>query len=55
MNKRVAELIKQATTEVNPDGREWVFRKVDQEKLVELIVRECGSMHRQSDGPDAPC
>lgn len=41
MNKRIFELLKQATTDVNPEDREWVFSRVDQAKFAELIVQEC--------------
>ena len=41
MNTRIKQLLKQATTDVNPEDREWVFSRVDQAKFAELIVREC--------------
>jgi hypothetical protein len=41
MNERIKELLKQATTDINPEDREWVFSRVDQAKFAELIVREC--------------
>lgn len=41
MNERIKDLLKQATRELNPDDREWVFSKVDQARFAELIVREC--------------
>jgi len=41
MNERIQELLKQATKEVNPEDREWVFSRVDQAKFAELIVQEC--------------
>ena len=41
MNERIKDLLKQATRELNPDDREWVFFEVDQAKFAELIVREC--------------
>ena len=41
MNERIRELLKQATKEVDPHDRVWVFSKVDQAKFAELIVREC--------------
>jgi hypothetical protein len=44
MNKRIHELLKQATKEVDPYDRVWVFSKVDQAKFAELIVRECAKM-----------
>ena len=40
MNKRIQELLKQATKEVDPHDRVWVFSKVDQAKFAELIVKE---------------
>lgn len=44
MNERIRELLKQATKEVDPHDRVWVFSKVDQAKFAELIVRECVSI-----------
>ena len=41
MNERIKELLKQATKEVDPHDRVWVFSKVDQAKFAELIVEEC--------------
>ena len=41
MNERIQKLLKQATKEVNPEDREWVFFRVDQVKFAESIVREC--------------
>ena len=41
MNERIQELMEQATVQVDPDDREWVFFKVDQAKFAELIIREC--------------
>jgi hypothetical protein len=49
MNKRIFELLKQATTDVNPEDREWVFSRVDQAKFAELIVKECCSAIRLDD------
>jgi hypothetical protein len=40
MNKRIKELLKQATKEVDPYDRVWVFSKVDQARFAELIVKE---------------
>jgi hypothetical protein len=42
MNERIKELLKQATKEVDPYDRVWVFSKVNHEKFAELIVKECG-------------
>jgi hypothetical protein len=50
MNKRIFELLKQATTDVNPEDREWVFSRVDQAKFAELIVRECLTVINQPNG-----
>jgi hypothetical protein len=50
MNKRIFELLKQATTDVNPEDREWVFSRVDQAKFAELIVRECLNVINQPNG-----
>jgi hypothetical protein len=44
MNERIRELLKQATKEVDPYDRVWVFSKVDQAKFAELIVQECVSV-----------
>ena len=41
MNERIQELMEQATVQVDPDDREWVFFKVDQAKFAQLIVKEC--------------
>ena len=41
MNERIKDLLKQATKEIDPHDRVWVFSKVDQGKFAELIVREC--------------
>lgn len=43
MNERIKELLAKATTRTNPEDRQWVFSKVDQEKFAELIVRECAN------------
>ena len=48
MNKRIQELLKQATKEVDPHDRVWVFSKVDQAKFAELIVRECSIICKES-------
>ena len=50
MNERINELLKQATTDVNPEDREWVFSRVDQAKFAELIVRECLTVINQPNG-----
>jgi hypothetical protein len=44
MNERIKELLKQATKEVDPYDRVWVFSKVDQAKFAELIIQECCSL-----------
>ena len=49
MNERIQELMEQATVQVDPDDREWVFFKVDQAKFAELIVRECLSYAKEGD------
>jgi hypothetical protein len=41
MHERIKKLLKQATKEVDPHDRVWVFSKVDQAKFAELIVKEC--------------
>ena len=43
MNERIKELLKQATKEVDPHDRVWVFSKVDQAKFAELIIQECAT------------
>jgi hypothetical protein len=43
MNERIRELLKQATKEVDPYDRVWVFSKVDQAKFAELIIQECAT------------
>jgi hypothetical protein len=43
MNERIRELLKQATKEVDPHDRVWVFSKVDQAKFAELIIQECAT------------
>jgi hypothetical protein len=55
MNERIKELLKQATKEVDPYDRVWVFSKVDQAKFAELIVRECLAIarHREDELEDA--
>jgi hypothetical protein len=51
MNERIKKLLKQATKEVDPHDRVWVFSKVDQAKFAELIVRECADIgERYADG-----
>ena len=44
MNERIKELIKQATTYIEPtsnSGEGWIF---DKEKFAQLIVRECADL-----------
>ena len=48
MNERIKELLKQATKEVDPYDRVWVFSKVDQAKFAELIVRQCAIICKES-------
>jgi len=43
MNTRIKQLLKQATTDVNPEDREWVFSRVDQAKFAELIIMDVAS------------
>ena len=50
MNTRIKQLLKQATTDINPEDREWVFSRVDQAKFAELIVRECLNVINQPNG-----
>ena len=44
MNEQIKALMKQATRELNPDDRVWVFSKVDQEKFAKLIILECAQI-----------
>jgi hypothetical protein len=44
MNERIKELLKQATKEVDPHDRVWVFSKVDQAKFAELLIRKCAEI-----------
>jgi hypothetical protein len=48
MNTRIKQLLKQATTDINPEDREWVFSRVDQAKFAELIVRECADIAKHN-------
>ena len=51
MNEQIKALMKQATRELNPDDRVWVFSKVDQEKFAKLIIRKCADIgERYADG-----
>jgi hypothetical protein len=43
MNKRIKKLLKQATTDINPQDREWVFSRVDQIKFAELVIMDVAS------------
>ena len=54
MNERIKELLKQATKEVDPYDRVWVFSKVDQAKFAELIVRECAEVSKNYAGGSMP-
>jgi hypothetical protein len=47
MNERIKELVKQATTYIEPtsnSGEGWIF---DKEKFAELIVKECMEINKQ--------
>lgn len=48
MNEQIRQLLKQATTNVNPEDREWVFSRVDQAKFAKLIVLKCAEIGEQS-------
>ena len=52
MNEQIRELLKQATKEVDPHDRVWVFSKVDQAKFAELIVKECARVYWNIDDGD---
>jgi hypothetical protein len=54
MNEQIKALMKQATRELNPDDRVWVFSKVDQAKFAELIVRECAEVSKKYAGGSMP-
>jgi hypothetical protein len=54
MNERIKELLKQATKEVDPYDRVWVFSKVDQAKFAELIVQECAEVSKNYAGGSMP-
>ena len=58
MNKRIQELLKQATKTVDPEYRVWVFSEVDQAKFAQLIVRECADFidsHKRVDEYGLAC
>ena len=54
MNERIRELLKQATKEVDPHDRVWVFSKVDQAKFAELIIQECAEVSKNYAGGSMP-
>jgi len=41
MNERIKELVKQATTYIDPTANDGVCWDFDKEKFAQLIVREC--------------
>ena len=41
MNERIKELVKQATTYIDPTANDGVCWDFDKEKFAELIVQEC--------------
>jgi len=41
MNKRMQQLVDQATTQIDPIAHDGVCWDFDKEKFAELIVREC--------------
>lgn len=41
MNERIKELVKQATTYIDPTANDGVCWDFDKEKFAELIVKEC--------------
>ena len=52
MNKRIRQLVEQATTRIDPsahDGECWDF---DKEKFAQLIVRECALQCQHNDDMD---
>lgn len=51
MTDMLKNLIQSATERCNPEDREWVFYKINEDKLVELIKRYAES--RYQDGFDA--
>ena len=49
MNERIKQLVKQATTYIEPtenSGEGWIF---DKEKFAELIVKECAQVAFEGD------
>jgi len=44
MNKRIRELVKQATLPGYMLGESYVQSRLDEQKFAELIVRECASL-----------
>jgi len=52
VNKRIRQLVEQATTRIDPsahDGECWDF---DKEKFAQLIVRECALQCQHNDDMD---
>ena len=43
-NNRIKELIKQATTRIDPTAHDGICWDFDKEKFAELIVRECADI-----------
>ena len=46
-NNRIKELIKQATTRIDPSAHDGVCWDFDKEKFAELIVRECSGFRNE--------
>lgn len=44
MNERIQELIKQATTRIDPAAHDGICWDFDKEKFAELIVKECAKI-----------
>ena len=44
MNKRIRELVKQATLSGHMLGESYVQSRLDEQKFAELIVRDCASI-----------
>ena len=48
MNKRIRELVAQATKVTEPDDPDYRYEFFDKEKFAELIVKECAEVARET-------
>jgi len=55
MNKRIKELVEQATTYIDPSANDGVCWNFDKEKFAELIVQECASIVYKTDTDHSDC